>query len=310
MNKTIIAMTIAAAVAAPMTANAAGTAYAKVLAEISSIDNGTDAVTKMSDSGTGMLGFKGTEELGNGLTMIGKMEFGVNAPDAEILSNRQAYVGLKAGWGTVMMGTIPSPYKYAGGVKYDAFVATSLQSRGVIMTGKVGTGDDMGHNGFQTNSLGFKLMGGKLAINLGLEDATDPAKDKPNSGDVTISYKHKMGKNEIVFAHVAQGADQGDYSATKVAGKFGAVKVQLEAADTGTVANTHVFAAYSMKAAGGSLVVQGGMITGDNAEDTTDVTVGYIKKFTKQARWFAGFRTTDDQGTDKSTVTYGMRFDY
>lgn len=330
MNKTIIAIAVAAVAAAPMAANAAVTTYAQVQAEITSTDNGTDSTISMGDNARGRLGFKGSEELGNGMTMIGKMEFKVDTADGDAgtatdttdtdpkvdaqgisLQKREMMVGLKAGWGTFAMGRLKPAYKYAGGVKYDAFVTTALESRGVIMSGKVGTGKAMGHNSFSSDTVGVYLMGGKLAINYGVDEATAASDTDGNMGDLAISYKHKMGKkNEIVVAHVSQG-DPGDYTATKVGGKFGAIKFQIEATDTGTATNTHAFIAYGMKAAGGKVVFQGGTVTGDS-DDTTDITVGYIKKFTKKARWFAGARvTTYDVAADDDTVlTYGMRFDY
>ena len=305
MKKSIIAIAIAAAAAAPIAANAAGTAYAKVQVEIASIDNGTDSAIDLNDNSQGMFGFKGSEELGNGLTMIGKMEFGMDTDVATLKSNRQAYVGMKAGFGTVMMGQLPSPYKYAGGVKYDAFVATHLQSRGTTMSASA-----LGHNSFQAKNLGARLMDGKLAINYGI------AEEAVNAGDITVAYKHKMGKNEVQVAHVSHSFDAAitgsgaDYSATKVAGKFAGVKFQVESIDADGDKGTNLFVAYSMKAAGGSVVIQGGQSDFDSMTDaTTDVTVGYIKKFTKKARYFVGARSTDGD-SEATVVTYGMRFDY
>ena len=330
MNKTIIAIAIAAAAAAPMAANAAGTVYGQLQAEITQNDNGTDSDISVDDNARGRIGFKGSEEVGNGMTMIGKMEFKVDTADGDAskgsakdasgdsigvsLQKREMMVGLKQGWGTFSIGRLKSPYKYAGGVKYDPFVATALEARGVTMSGKVGTGKAMGHNGFQSDSVGVSLMGGKLNVTYGLDENGTVAADDGSNGDLAISYKHKMGKkNELVFALIQQG-DSGDYSATKVGGKFGPVKFQVEIIDTGATVNegvTNIFASYGMKMAGGKLIIQGGQSDADaNADATTDVTVGYVKKFSKKARWFAGYRTTDSGATDSSALTYGMRFDY
>ncbi len=321
MNKSIIAIAIAAVTAAPIAANAAGTVYAQVQAEITQADNGTDSGLRMDDNARGRIGYKGSQELGNGMTMIGKMEYKMDTADGDsdtaagsgiALTKREMLVGLKQGWGTFTMGRLKSPYKYAGGVKYDAFVTTALEARDDIMTGKVGTGKAMGHNGFQSDSIGVSAMGGKVYLTYGVDEADPTVDTDGNFGDLTVSYKHKMGKkNELVFAHVAQG-DAGDYSATKVAGKFGAVKFQVELTDDGTAAgsDTYIFAAYGMKMAGGKLIVQGGNADGDNYVDgTTSVVVGFQKKFTKKARWFAGIKS--NSGDDETqNITYGMRFDY
>lgn len=312
MKKSIIAIAVAAVTAAPIAANAAVTVYGQLQAEITQSDDGTTSAVSVDDNSRGRIGFKGSEELGNGMTMIGKMEFKVDTADGEAdtsggskvsLAKREMMVGLKQGWGTFSMGRLKSPYKYAAGVKYDAFVATALEARGVTMSGKVGTGKAMGHNGFQSDSIGVSVMGGKVNLTYGLDEAT-------SNGDIAISYKHKMGKkNEIQVAHIATG-DFGDYTATKVAGKFGAIKFQVESVDAAGDTGTNLFVAYGMKAAGGKVVIQGGQSDFDSMTDaTTDVTVGYIKKFTKKARWFAGVRSTDGD-SENTVVTYGMRFDY
>lgn len=307
MKKTIIAIAVAAAAAAaPMVANAAGTVYGQLQVEISDSDAGTQLV----DNARGRIGYKGSEELGNGLTMIGKMEFkvdtadGVTGADAS-LTKREMMVGMKAGWGTFTMGRLKSPYKYTGGVKYDAFVATTLEARKSTMSG-----GSFGHNGFLSDSVGIDLMGGKLKVTLGLGDLDG------NDGDLAIGYKHKMGKkNELIFAHVSD--DSASYTGTKVGGKFGPVKFQVELTDANGTEDTNVFAAYGMKAAGGKVIVQGGIASGDTytVDDVTDITIAYQKKFTKKSRYFAGVKVktggktvADDQ--DDTIVTYGMRFDY
>ncbi|MDH5426215.1 MAG: porin [Gammaproteobacteria bacterium] len=323
MKKSIIAMTIAAAVAAPVAANADVTAYGAVQGEITQTDNGTTATIGQREWGRGFIGLKASEELGNGMTMFGKMEIGMDTDDAQPQGNRQSYVGLKAGWGSVMIGKVPTGYKYAGGVKYDAFVATSLQARGgITMSGGAGAGQNgaQGHNGFSKDTVAFRLMDGALSVNLGTSD--DPgANGAGNMGDLDIAYKIKMGgKNEIHLAHTAHSNDAADpnsstdYSATKIAGKFGDIKAQYEMVDNNGTDQTFLFAAYSMQAAGGEVVFQGGQRDNGAAtlNMTTDLTVGYIKKLSKNARWFAGFRSTDDEANADpvTTLTYGMRYDY
>jgi len=328
MKKSLIAMAIAAVAAAPMAANAAGTVYGQLQAEITQIDNDTadGSAINMDDRARGRVGFKGSEEVGGGMTMIGKMEFKVDTADGTAgatdasLTKREMMVGLKQGWGTFSMGRLKSAYKYAGGVKYDTFVATALEARKVTMTG-----GDFGHNGFLSDSIGVSAMGGKLKLTYGVDEGTAASSTDGNMGDITVSYKHKMGKkNEIIVAHVSTGGDEPaatEYDSTKVGGKFGPVKFQVETGSKGTTDHMNVFAAYGMKMGGGKLIVQGGIAESDatgtaNDVDTTDITIGFVKKLSKKARWFAGYRSTDvdKDGTasDVTTtrLTYGMRFDY
>lgn len=326
MKKTIIALAVASAVAAPMTANAAAKVYGQVQAEITNSANtmatGSSKFKEgmqMSDNARGRFGLKGSEDLGNGLTMIGKMEYKMDTADGDSsgtgisLTKREMFVGMKAGWGTIMMGRVKSPYKYNGGVKYDVFVTTALQSRGVTMSGKAGQGKAQGHNSFMSDTVALRF--GALQVNLGVDEASG------TSGDLTLGYKMKMGKNEVIFAHTASSLDAAtgskDYTATKVGGKFGAVKAQFETTDAAGTKDTFLFVSYGMKMGGGKLILQGGTASGDSyADDLTDLTIGYVKKYSKKARLFAGLRSTTGStvanagNLDNTIATVGLRFDY
>ena len=313
MKKSIMVIALAAATAAPMVANAGATVYGRLQAEISSIDDGTDSNVVLSDKSQSRLGFKMSEELGNGMTMLGKLEYKLDIAAGDIISgSRESMIGMKAGWGTFVMGSIKSPYKYMGSAKYDALIATTLEARGTTMA--KGT---FGANGFLDDSVGVSLMGGKFQVTYGIDEAAKTA------GDIAVGYKHKMGKkNEVIVALVSHSNDvaitgsPADYDATKIGAKFGAIKGQVEIIDANGDEGTNLFVAYTMKAAGGQVVVQGGQSDFDSYIDpVVDVTAAYIKKFTKSSRYFVGLRSTTGGRTaaddaDNTTLTYGMRFDY
>ncbi|WP_373019527.1 porin [Thiomicrorhabdus sp.] len=108
MKKNVIALAIASAIAAPVAMADAPTVYGQVNVAIDSVnDNGM--FTKDRDS---RIGVKGSEDLGNGLKAVYKMEFGVKVGDAmSSLSGRNAYVGLAGGFGTVLLGRHDTPFK-------------------------------------------------------------------------------------------------------------------------------------------------------------------------------------------------------
>jgi len=114
MNKKIIAAAIAASfVAAPAMADV--TVYGKVKQSLDMIDMGTTDQWEINDRSS-RLGFKGSEDLGNGLKAIYKIEFNVKASEANpndgstpITANRNQYVGLAGDFGTVLMGRHDSP---------------------------------------------------------------------------------------------------------------------------------------------------------------------------------------------------------
>ncbi|OOZ72547.1 hypothetical protein BOW49_10845 [Solemya velum gill symbiont] len=72
MNKTIIALATAAAIAAPV-ANANVTIYGKVHVSVDHVDQDGSTVWNVM-SRASRIGFKGTEDLGNGLSLIWKAE--------------------------------------------------------------------------------------------------------------------------------------------------------------------------------------------------------------------------------------------
>lgn len=67
------------------------------------------------------IGFKGTEDLGNGLKAIFQAEFAVNMDEnTGFAGTRNAYVGLNGGFGTVVAGRLDG-IRYGVYNKYDAF---------------------------------------------------------------------------------------------------------------------------------------------------------------------------------------------
>lgn len=126
MKKSLIALAVAAAVIAP-SANAATTLYGKVRQSVSAIDGdafglGNGSATRIHDQSS-RIGVKGSEDLGNGLSAIYQMEWGVGINNNERaqtpatsggawgLSNRNQFVGLKGGFGTVLIGRHDIPAK-------------------------------------------------------------------------------------------------------------------------------------------------------------------------------------------------------
>lgn len=116
MKKNIIALAIASAVAAPVAMADAPTVYGKVnmaLEQVDVKDNDAKSGTQVN-SRASRVGVKGSEDLGNGLKAVYKMEFGVSIDDDKdkgAMTARNQYVGLAGGFGTVLMGRHDTPTK-------------------------------------------------------------------------------------------------------------------------------------------------------------------------------------------------------
>ncbi len=121
MKKKLLALAVAAAL--PMVSQAATadvTIYGKVHTSIDFID--PDAGDSIYDvtSRASRLGFKGSEDLGDGLKLIWKMETQYNTAEGGFQGGRNAYIGLAGGWGTFLYGKHDTPMKMSTG-KLDIF---------------------------------------------------------------------------------------------------------------------------------------------------------------------------------------------
>ena len=119
MQKKILVMAVAAAIAAPL-AFADTTIYGKADMAFAVTDNGNVSTNQVSSQVT-KLGFKGAEDLGDGLSAIWQIEQQIDidnstasASSKNYFASRNSFAGLKgSNWGTVLMGRNDSPYKIA-----------------------------------------------------------------------------------------------------------------------------------------------------------------------------------------------------
>jgi len=270
MNKKLIAIAVAASFAAPMAAQAEPTVYGNLQVEVADIDDGG---TKQADADTGAagssymgtddnkrgrLGLKGSEDLGGGMSAIYNFEWQVETTQGQVNDGtRVGMVGIKAGFGTIMAGSLKTPYKYYGGVKYDPFVTTYLEARSRGgMSGKAAdagfsTKGSFGHHGFMTDAIGYKGKFGAVEVwaNTSLDEKGGA---KGADGDINAGVKFSGGNFEAFVAmasndSVTQGgydaqddgtandAIAGDYSATKFGGMFKMgphkIKAQIESTE-------------------------------------------------------------------------------
>ena len=124
MNTKLLAAAVIAAVAASPAAFADNTVYGKLHTSIDYNDADGDKNWSV-ESRASRLGFKGSEDLGNGLKAIYQIEFGISSdggdqqtnantgPRTPINNHRNTFVGLSGDWGTAMVGRHDTPMKMA-----------------------------------------------------------------------------------------------------------------------------------------------------------------------------------------------------
>ncbi|NDV12159.1 porin [Crenobacter caeni] len=121
MKKTLIAALIAGI---PAVAAADVTIYGAIKGGVESIDTAGQRATNIEDVGS-RIGFKGAEDLGNGLKAIWQVETGVaidNSANSGNWASRQSFVGVTSEFGTLRLGNLSNfgdsdmgtvdPYEY------------------------------------------------------------------------------------------------------------------------------------------------------------------------------------------------------
>ncbi|MEJ2399405.1 MAG: porin, partial [Gammaproteobacteria bacterium] len=231
MNKKLIAAAVVAGLAAPMAAQADVTVYGIGQLELANIDNGNGSQTTIADSKATRLGVKWSEDLGGGLKALGEFEYASPIEDntGNALAGRQAYLGLKGGFGTVEIGTVLQPYKYSGGVKYDAFVTTVAEARsghgGMIKSW-------FGQGGYFSNAISYQKSFGMAKVWLAYspeeshpQDALSNAGHAGAKGDLMASLVFNIPNGQVGVAYAKDNNATGTTGPageknTKVFGKY------------------------------------------------------------------------------------------
>ncbi len=200
MKKSILFIALATALSAPAVSIAAPTVYGNIHISLNQAGNdvaGAENNLTLS-SNTSAIGVKGSEDLGDGVKVIYKVEFQVNLlePATTLPSNdpansapregqgdlegRDQFAGIKFGIGVLKAGTMSTNYKQTG-EKVDPLYRTPLEARGFLKTQSAVLHDSRRgiNRGRQTNTLQYvspNMAGVKIVANTtfsGSNDETD-----------------------------------------------------------------------------------------------------------------------------------------
>jgi predicted porin len=212
MNKKLLAIAVGAALVAVATAATAGdepTIYAKINVSVDVMDNGgpdDDDDGTFVSSNSSRLGIKGAVDLEGGLKAIYKYEMSTNYSSAGAVNgDRNAYLGLKGGFGQVIAGRHDMPFKTVGR-KADLF-GDSIGDTRQILRAKIDSntaavnvsGDDYADR--HDNLLMYSNDFGAVDVNLayGVEEG---GKD---TSDMGLSVGFKQDALTVMFAYENHG---------------------------------------------------------------------------------------------------------
>lgn len=324
MNKKLIAAAVVAGLAAPMAAQADVSVYGVAQLELVNSKLGTaDGKNTITDSKNSRVGVRWSEDLGEGLKALGEFEFAPDLLDANTNNAgtyaRQAWLGLKGGFGEFQVGTVLQPYKYSGGVKYDAFVATAAEARsnhGGMISSAFGAG------GYFANALAYKNKFGNVSFWAAYspEEATDAGNKYPGAkGDLMASLVFGFNGGEVGVAYAKNNNATGTTGPegeknTKIFGKYSfgqsTVLAQYEQQTVTSTADSKVmFLAYQFKMGMNTLIAQVGNTNYDDA--TADVkyyALGAQHHFSKHTYGFIAYmnKNSDNDAADLKNITIGL----
>ncbi|MCK5359376.1 MAG: porin [Gammaproteobacteria bacterium] len=341
MNKNLIALAVGATIAAaPIVATQADVKlWGRLEVELVNLDGAEfDKLNEMGDAG-GMsrFGIDGSKDLGNGLKAIGRYAFKMDPSNGSQLSARDQWVGLKGGFGAIVLGRQPTPYKMNGGVKWDPYVATFMEAR---RSGGM-SGDALGHNGFVNDVIAYaspKFAGIKFQVGYIADENATSAGTKPGANgtvvaggtgtwgpiDVIVGYTNY--RNRAIDSLGIAGGD--DIKQTKIGVRYkgNGLTAALQFEDVDNIGSIRVNG-HNVTPAGqtggkitfanlgykfGNTLIAGNYGTTDSDTGVADVdyyAIGARYFFAKKVSAYIGWAETKTENSYKLIGT-GLRYDF
>ncbi|MDQ1834647.1 porin [Massilia scottii] len=211
MQCKLMAVVLAAAI--PLCASAQssvtiyGVADASLAKEDTDVKGGSRTVVNSGNQSTSRIGFRGVEDLGNGLNAVFNLEAGVNLDTGagdSVLFGRRAVVGLKGGFGSVLIGREYTPIAdvaNASDINGQGFYGTNLSSFGAgRLTRRISNSVN-----YKSNSMGGVIVSAGYGLG---ETATGPSQDLMG---LAVEYKANniyVGGGYHVVERLASGDDK------------------------------------------------------------------------------------------------------
>ena len=256
MKKSLIALAALATVATAAQAQSSVTVYGIIDAGVSTVSNVKIGTTTTSGTVTGLsngglstprIGFRGVEDLGNGLKASFNLESefladnGSQASNDNILFGRAAWVGLSGNFGDVKLGR-QNTLLYATGVAFDPLGGNNLG--GFIAAGNYGTVRAQNAVTYTTPT----VAGLTLAAQTGTTTAANGTADNEVAGNFTanritsvqLSYAQAAFAASAILAKTnnSSGTTATDYSGIYASYDFGIAKALAGTVQTSPVTVT------------------------------------------------------------------------
>lgn len=328
MKKSAIALAVAGVFAAPMafaaTANVDVYGIMDIAIEDTDAGAGATEVTPNVISNYSRIGFKGSEDLGNGLKALWQIETALDGGSGSDIGDtnwatRNSFIGLAGDFGTVVAGRHDTPYKLSTG-SLDIFGDTLADYNLGRLDGVQLLAN--GHDVRNANAVAYispSFSGLTVAAAVVMDDAAGAADDTADATSVSATYANGPMMLTAAYQDLgnAAGADAVN-NAWKLGGAYtigdvrlGAVYEEVSATATTDRETWLVNAAYTM----GPIVLKaqyGEVEVGTSAEADGDMwAIGADYNLSKRTKAYAVYGVGDNGSTtDVAGWTVGMRHSF
>lgn len=308
MKKQVLSLAVAAAIVAPSAMAEGpidGKVYGKINVSLDNVDNGSSDQWELN-SNASRLGFKGKTKLSDNLNAIYKLEYETFVDDGDksgkTFTQRNSYVGLSGGFGTVLAGKHDTPLKMAQG-KIDLYSDMAGDIKHTF------EGENRVSNVvvYQTPSMGGFQVTGAFVPGEGSDLDGDGSGDDGLVDGISASATYK---NDSLFLALAVDQDVDAQDAIrlvaqyKVAGlKLGAMVQKNESSVGSSKDESGVFVSAAYKLGMATLKGQYGMIEDDaDSDEEETLTLGADFKLGKKTKTFVYYTKNTDQDGDVDAV--------
>lgn len=315
MQKKLIALAVAGLVSAPAFAQSNVTIYGVADAYMafgSHDDNDMSAVNSGGLSGS-RLGFRGTEDLGNGLKAVFTFEQGYKVDDGTGLGDksRQSFVGLSGGFGTVSLGR-----QYAPGYDHvvDAFGNSSILSPQAILAGDLGASIDASSGSRWNNSVAYNgAFSGLKVRGIYSMGAVETAENEGDDDGYGLGLDYSNGPLRVAAVYQVLQDDAEDQKEWSVGASynFGMLTLAANYQDAKSLDNIEdndadiwqVGVVVPVGAAGNVHLGYGEADVDAADAKAKSYSIAYTHALSKRTTAYVGYnRTTNDDGLDFGVV--------
>ena len=279
-------------------------------------------------SQTSAIGVKGSEDLGDGMKALYKLEFEVTPDEKVGLGDRDQWVGLKGGFGTVKFGTMSTNYKETGAA-IDPLYRTEAEGRGILnMQSNFLHGGQGNNRGRENNTVQYdspKMGGVQLVANYTLSQAGGG--NSSNDETVGLGLRYETKNIFAFFDYIKPGyqttaGGASKEAAMKIGGKYSAdnfsVALQYEAVEdlckkqlgsldglgigTGDANGTcgdYIFAAGTYNIDSNNVVA---LTLGQQNKVSSAYALAYVHVLSKMTNVYVGYASVSEDSTGSYTL--------